>query len=172
MQLTPITTSEHIDLAATWLAEERNYRWLDFGSGVQRLGAASLKIMAQKDAHALRLFTGDEEQVPIGVVGLSNVDRNFKTATIWIALGEKRFSMKGYAQRAASEMLTFGFQELGLRAITAWAVECNHASVRIIERLNFRPMGRQRQCHYIEGRVYDRLWFDLLASEHYEGRHV
>ena len=28
------------------------------------------------------------------------------------------------------------------------------------------PMGRQRRCHWIEGRVYDRLWFDLLASEH------
>jgi hypothetical protein len=29
-------------------------------------------------------------------------------------------------------------------------------------------MGRLRQCHYIDDRVYDRLWFDLLASEHEE----
>ena len=69
-------------------------------------------------------------------------------------------------------MLTLGFTELGLHAVNAWAVECNHASVRIIERLNFRPMGRQRQCHVIEDRVYDRLWFDLLASEHKEMEYV
>ena len=46
-----------------------------------------------------------------------------------------------------------------------WVVEGN-PSVRALERLNFRYIGRQRQCHYTDGRSYDRLWFDLLASEH------
>ena len=116
----------------------------------------------------VRVFTADDGATPIGVVGLSNVDRSFKTATIWIALGEKRFSTKGHAIRAAANMLNLAFTELGLHAVNAWAVECNHASVRIIERLNFRPIGRQRLCHYIDGRAYDRLLYDMLASE-FEG---
>ena len=44
----------------------------------------------------------------------------------------------------------------------------HNQSLRIIERLGFRFIGRQRQCHYIDGRPYDRLLFDLLASEHQE----
>jgi hypothetical protein len=38
----------------------------------------------------------------------------------------------------------------------------------VLERLKFRFYGRQRQCHCIDGRFYDRLYFDLLASEHRE----
>jgi RimJ/RimL family protein N-acetyltransferase len=168
MQLMPINTPELIDLVATWLAETRNFQWLDFGNGVQSPSPASLMIMAQRDTHVLRAFTADDGRSPIGVVGLSNVDRRFKTATAWIALGDKRFSTKGYVLRAGEKILTLAFTGLGLRAVNAWAVECNHASVRIIERLNFRPVGRQRQCHYIDGRAYDRLLFDMLASEHRE----
>ena len=167
MQLMPIDTPELIDLAAGWLTDKRNYQWLDFGNGVQSLSPISLKIMSQKDIHVLRAFTSPEGQ-PIGVVGLTNVDRNFKTATIWIVLGEKQYSLKGCALYAASKMLTVGFKELGLNVALVWTVECNHASARIIKRLNFRQIGRQRQCHYIDGRPYDRLLFDLLASEHKE----
>jgi RimJ/RimL family protein N-acetyltransferase len=168
MQLMPIATPELINLVAAWLADKRNSQWLDFGNGVQSPSPASLRIMVQKDIHVLRVFTDDGGRLPIGVVGLSNVDRNFKTATIWIALGERRFSMKGHALRAGVGMLELGFAELGLQAVNAWAVERNHASVRAIERLNFRPIGRQRRCHYIDGRAYDRLWYDMLASE-FEG---
>ena len=63
--------------------------------------------------------------------------------------------------------MTLAFGDLGLHTINTWAVEHNQ-SVRVIERLGFRFIGRQRQCHYIDGRLYDRLLFDLLASEHRE----
>lgn len=165
MQLLPLNTPELINTVADWLGRPDNYRWLDFGNGVQRVSAASLKIMAQKDTHVLRVFTADDDRTPIGVVGLSNVDRNFGVANTWIALGERRFSAKGYAARAVSKIVTFAFGELNLNAVQAWCVECNHASARIIRRLNFKPIGRQRRCHRIDGRIYDRLWFDLLPSE-------
>lgn len=171
MRLIPIATPEQVTLVAGWLADRRNYEWLDFGAGVRSLSAASLKFMVQKDLHALRLFTCDVDDMPIGVVGLSNIDRAFKTATIWIALGEKRFSAKGYALRAGAAMLDYAFGELGLGAVNAWAVDCNHASLQLMRRLKFQPIGRQRQCHRIDEHVYDRLWFDLLASEHAANRH-
>jgi hypothetical protein len=51
--------------------------------------------------------------------------------------------------------------------INTWAVDHNQ-SLRIIERLGFRFIGRHRQCHCIDGRLHDRLLFVLLASEHRE----
>lgn len=166
MRLLSLDSPELIDLVAGWLARKENYQWLDFGGGLQRVTPALLKVMAQRDTHFMRVYTNDDE-VPIGIAGLNSVDRNFRTATLWGATGEKSFRSRGYATFAGSKLLTLGFQELGLRAINTWAVEHN-PSIRLIERLNFRLIGRQRQCHCIDGQPYDRLFFDLLASEHRE----
>ena len=168
MRLLPLDSPELTRLVAGWLGEMSVYPWLDFGNGIQILTPALLKVMTQRDAHVLRVFTDDEEDRPIGVVGLSNVDRHFKTAMIWIALGDRRYGGRGYPARAASKILTVGFHELGLRAINAWTVERNVAVLRIFKRLNFQLIGRQRQCHSIDGVSYDRLLYDILASEHKE----
>ncbi len=165
MKLRPIETSE-IDLIAGWLGKKENYQWLDFGGGNQTLSAISLRVLTQRDIHVIRCFTSDTNDAPIGLVALSNFARNFGTATLWYLLGDKAYAAKGYTTRAVSETLTFGFTGLGLRAVNAWAVELNLSSIRILERNNFSLIGRQRQCHLIEGRVCDRLLFDLLASEH------
>jgi RimJ/RimL family protein N-acetyltransferase len=166
MKLLPLDSPERFALAAEWLGNYENYKWLDFGNGVQQVTPVTLKIMTQRDLHVVRLHTGDDGEVPVGIVGLTNVDRHFKTASLWGVLGRKRYA--GCTTRASSKLLTFAFTELGLCAVNAWTVEINVASQRALERLHFRHIGRQRQCHVIDGRTYDRLLFDLLATEHQE----
>lgn len=164
MKLVPLDTPERLKLVAGWLAQKENYQWLDFGDGRQRLSPEWLKIAIQRGTDVVRIFTSNDG-APIGVVALGHVNPDFKTANLWVVLGDKSFAGRGYASRAVSSMLTLGFRELGLHAISTWIVEHN-PSVRVAERVKFRPIGRQRQCHCIDGRAYDRLWFDLLASEH------
>lgn len=167
MKLLPLDTPEFIELAAGWLARKENYQWLDFGNGRQTLTAPLLTIMAQRDTHCLRAYTSDEDDTPIGLVGLNGIDREFGTATFWGMSGEKSFRNRGYSTIASSKLMTLAFRDLGLHAVNTWAVEHN-PSIRTIERIGFRFIGRQRQCHCIDGRRYDRLLFDLLASEHQE----
>jgi RimJ/RimL family protein N-acetyltransferase len=167
MQLLPLDSPEHIGLVAHWLTQKENYQWLDFGDGRQRVTPAWLKIAMQRGSYVLRLFTANDDETPIGVVGLGNLNPHFRTANIWVVLGDKSQAGRGYASRATSMMLTFGFKELGLGAIHTWIVEHN-PSIRVAQQVRFRPIGRQRKCHYIDGRAYDRLWFDLLAAEHEE----
>jgi len=167
MKLLPLDTPECIELVASWLALKENYQWLNFGAGRQIVTPALLKIMAQRDTHFLRTYTADEDDLPIGIVALNDVDRVNGTATLWGAAGDKSFRNRGYATHAGSKLLTLAFRELGLKAINTWVVE-NNPSLRVVERLNFRYIGRQRRCHCIDGRFYDRLFFDLLAEEHQE----
>ena len=169
MQLRPPDSPGLIQLIAGWLASKENYQWLDFGDGRQLVSPEWLKIAMQRGTMVLRVFTSDPDDRPIGVVGFTNVNPHFKTANIWVVLGEKSHAGRGYASRATSKMLALGFQELGLEAIHTWVVEGN-PSIHVARRVKFRPIGRQRRCHYIDGRAYDRLWFDLLASEHEEIR--
>jgi RimJ/RimL family protein N-acetyltransferase len=167
MKLLPIRAPCDFDLAAGWLAQKENYQWLDFGSGLQVLTPQLLRVMARRDAHVLRLYTGERDDTPIGIVGLNGVDATFRTATFWGVSGDKSFRSRGYSTYASSRLMSLAFNELGLIAVNTWAVEDN-PSIRTIERLGFRYVGRQRHCHVIDGRVRDRLLFDLLASEHRE----
>src|SRR5258708_664203 len=159
MKLLPLDTPEILDLVAGWLAQKENYQWLDFGTGRQIVTPALLKIMTQRDTHFLRAYTWDRDDRPIGIVGLNSVDRAFKTGTLWAVAGEKALSHRGDVSLA--------LRDLGLHVVNTWIVDRN-PSVRSLERLNFRFIGRQRQCHVIDGRPCDRLLFDLLASEHRE----
>lgn len=167
MQLKPLNSPEELRLVAEWLAQKENYQWLDFGDGRQSVSPEWLKIAIHRGTYVIRLFTPDHDDRPIGVVALSSINPYFKTANFWVVLGDKSYARKGYASRATSAMLTVGFTELGLQSIHTWVVEHN-PSIGVVERVRFRPIGRQRRCHYIEGRVYDRLWFDMLSSEHEE----
>lgn len=167
MKLLPIDTPEQVRLVAGWMSRKEIYQWLDFGNGRQILTPEWLRIASQKETEVLRIFTLDDDRTPVGVVGLTGVDRVFGTARIWVAAGETMFRARGHATRASSLLLTFGFRELGLNSINTWIVDHN-PSLRIARRLHFTPIGRQRQCHRIDGRACDRLWFDLLAAEHRE----
>ena len=166
VRLKPLDSPELIQTAASWLALKDNYQWLQFGDGRHVLTPQLLKILSQKDTHVLRVYTS-EDGTPLGIVGLEDVNRNFKTARLWVVAGEKKLCGRGYATQAVSKMLTLAFGELGLNSVNTWIVEHN-PSVRVAENVSFKFMGRQRKCHWVDGVAYDRLWFDLLASEHKE----
>ena len=165
MNVRPIQTHE-IERVAGWLQEERNSRWLDFGGGRKSVDAVGLKVMCQRPLHFLRVFTPDDEDRPIGIVGLSNVDRDFGTAEAWGVLGEKEYGRHDLTVRASAQLLEEAFRTLELRSIFAWTVEVNRGGQRLLERLRFRFVGRRRQCHRVNGRLHDRLLYDLLAEEY------
>jgi ribosomal-protein-alanine N-acetyltransferase len=167
MKLLPLEAPGVLDLAAGWLARKENYQWLDFGNGSRPVTPALLKIMVQRDTHLVRVYTSDTDDAPIGIVGLNSINRAVGVATFWGASGDKSFRSRGFGTLAGARFLTLGFRDLGLHSINTWVVEHN-PSLKIIERLGFRFVGRLRQCHQIDGRPYDRLLFDLLASEHHE----
>jgi RimJ/RimL family protein N-acetyltransferase len=157
-----------VDLLIAWLHCPDNYQWLDFGSGVQMLPPPAIKLMLQRDTNVIRVFT-DPSDVPIGVVGLSQIAASFSTAMLWYVLGDKRYSGQGYTSRAVGTLMSLGFAELALQSISAWVVERNAASIRILEHNQFRLIGRQRRSHVIEGVSCDRLLFDVLKEEHRPG---
>lgn len=169
MKLLPLDRPDLIALVSSWLSQEDNWKWLDFGGNGRPPTPALVKIMTQLDTNVLRVYTADDDITPIGVVGLNNINRTFKTATIWVVLGDKSYARRGYATRATSKLLTVGFRDLGLEAINTFACEDNaYSSPKMQQPLNLRFIGRQRRCHWIDGKPHDRLLYDILASEHKE----
>jgi RimJ/RimL family protein N-acetyltransferase len=151
---------------AGWLADVATARWLDFGDGTQTLTLPALALMAKRPAHLLRMFTPDGADEPVGLVAFSDIARTVGTARLWYVLGAREHAGRGLTTRAVSRLLGVGFAELGLVAVNAWVVDGNGASVRVLERNGFRLIGRQRRCHAMDGRRWDRLLYDLIAEEH------
>lgn len=164
MRLLPLADPVLIESACAWLADPCNARWLQFGDGTRPITPAALKVMTQRPAHLIRVFTDDTDR-PIGVVALGDIHPTFRTASVWVVLGDKALAGRHYGRRAMAECIRLGFEELQLRAITTWVVDANIPSLRMLHALGFRPIGTQRQSHVIEGRTHDRLLFDLLPGE-------
>src|SRR2546426_6144014 len=132
MKLLPLDSPELIELAADWLGKPENYKWLDFGNGVQTLTPVTLKIMTQREIQVIRAYTADHGDLPVGVVGLTNVDRKFKTASLWAVLGNKRYG--GSTTEAGDKNLTPGLTPLGLHAVHARSLETKPPAPRRLER--------------------------------------
>lgn len=154
------------DTAAGWLLEEHNARWLDFGMDTPALSPAVLKMMAGRDKHCIWVFGPAEERRPVGLVALSSVQRRFRTGELWFVLGDKHYGSRGLTTRAVERLIAYGFGALELRCIYAWTVEINRGGRRLLERTGFRFAGKLRDSHRIDGRWYDRLWYDLLPEEY------
>ncbi len=163
MYLFPIH-EDRLALVADWLGNPENFKWLHFGQGVQQLSGVSLKVMLAKKMHELRLF-GENPEKPAGVVALSDINKEFGSATLWYVLGDKSQSGKGFTTRAAKRMIAEGFDSLELESIYAWAVEENKPSVKVLTNCGFKYIGRRRKGHRIDGEYKDVLLFDLLAEE-------
>ena len=68
MKLLPLDSPELIQLVAGWLGKPDNYKWLDFGNGVQMVTPITLKIMTQRDIHVFRAYTANHGDVPAGML--------------------------------------------------------------------------------------------------------
>lgn len=163
MEVRPLEPSE-AGLVAQWLASEDIAKWLDLGDGgtVSPLG---LKIMMKKESNVFWTYTADDSDAPIGLVALSGINRKHQSAMFWAFMGEQGLVSRGYTSRASRKLLRHAFEVLGLRSVHAWVAEVNHPCLRMVSKLGFREMGRQRDCHLLDGRYVDRLWFDIVAAE-------
>ncbi|MDF5739929.1 MULTISPECIES: GNAT family N-acetyltransferase [unclassified Nostoc] len=71
---------------------------------------------------------------------------------------------KGYATEAGQVMLNYGFSVLNLPVIYGVVKPENHASIRVTERLDMKPIGRTNKYYGIE-----LLLFQLDAPEEWRG---
>lgn len=170
MELRPLAASK-ISTVAGWLNRRENYEWVSFANGLPIMSPARLEQMTQNEKHCLMVYGFNGAEEPWGLVALSNIDRIFKTALLWYVLGNKEFARYGHTSYAVYRLLRIGFFKLGLRAIHAWTLDINMASIRVLQKNGFRYIGKQASCHVIEGTPTERLQFELISAE-YDPRHA
>ena len=101
----------------------------------------------------------------IGNCGLVGIDRDNRTATFGIFIGEADCRRKGYGEDATRTLCRFAFEELDLRKIRLDVHAGNDDALKTYERVGFRREGILRQEVYRRGRALDVVRMGLLAAE-------
>lgn len=72
---------------------------------------------------------------------------------------------RGYATEAVRKIIRFGFEELGLHRIGAWAIADNVASTRVLEKVGMALEGRLRDREEFKGRYWDVVMYGIVRED-------
>lgn len=164
IELLPLQAT-HARMVSGWLADPRARCWLDLDSGRQEMDERSLFLMLTGRRCHARLTRVPGSDAPYGLVCLNDCANEMGSAGIWGVRGHYGASLPNAAVAAFLLQLANGFLELGREVIGSWVVEGNQFSVAMHERLGLRLTGRQRARHRMNGRLHDRLLFDITRAE-------
>ncbi len=91
-------------------------------------------------------------KVPIGTTAFHAIDFRNRAAVFGIMIGESNARGQGYGTEAASLMLDYGFNVLGLHSVSLTVAEFNVAGQRAYRKAGFRECGRLRERLWLAGR--------------------
>lgn len=154
---------DDFELVRPWFDDPETRKWL---KSVYRLGRYNrITHQLSLKQRSNYLCIGLVGNVPVGLVGLSQIDRLDRSAMVWYLTATNEMRGQGIATRLVNLILKEAFGPLTLHSLHASVVEDNIASCRVLQKNNFRCIGVQRESHSVGGSFHDRLIFDLLIGE-------
>lgn len=106
-----------------------------------------------------------EDERPIGIAGLMDLDAVNGSAELYVGIGEPSMRDHGYGTEAIGVLLDFAFAELRLHRVQLRVWDFNARARHVYERMGFRHEVRYREGHYRHGRYHDIHYMSLLADE-------
>lgn len=103
--------------------------------------------------------------VPVGTIGLLNIDRRNDKAEYYIAMGETAYKGKGVAKKASSLILRYGFERLGLNRIYLYTEAENLTAQKLFESVGFIREGLIRQDVFSHGKYVDCVTYGYLKED-------
>ena len=101
----------------------------------------------------------------IGETALFGINHADGTAMFGINIGLKAYWSKGFGTEATRLVLDYGFRFLNLYNIALITFSFNERAIHAYLKSGFKEMGRRRGSVLLNGRRYDNVYMDCLASE-------
>lgn len=160
-----------------WLADARTTRTLSFlapPSIAQEEAWFERAVAAQGRERWQFVVCRREDDRPVGVVGLDEIDLVNGSSPFGIFIGDAADRGRGYGSDAVEAVLGFAFGELRLERVWLDVFAFNDGAIRVYERAGFVREGVLRHALWRDGRWSDVVRMAILADEwrvHVAARH-
>ena len=156
---------EDIPLYQRWINDFGTSRMIGFSAGPMTLEQET----AWYDGAATGQYTFAIYEratgCAIGSCGLHEIEWPNRRTTVGIMIGEPEARGRGYGTEAMRLLVDYAFTAVGLHSVMLWVYEFNAAARRCYEKVGFREVGRRRESRWFNGRFWDEIAMDILASE-------
>ena len=158
---------EHIPLYLRWINDFTITRNLAVQPSPMTMEQEIAWYEQASTNHAEPMFTIYERSIgrAVGNCGLHEVDHRNRRAEVGIMIGEPDARGRGYGTEAMKLLLDFAFTVLGMHSVMLLVYEYNYPARRSYEKAGFREIGRRRESRWFNGRFWDEIHMDILASE-------
>lgn len=110
----------------------------------------------------------NEDDRPIGNLGLNNIRWKDRAAEFGITLGEADCRDRGYGSEATLLLLGYAFESLNLNRVQLGVWDFNLRAIRSYEKVGFVREGAQREYGFVNGRYADHITYSMLAREYFQ----
>lgn len=149
-----------------WLNDPDVNRYLESRFVRHRIEDVRTFVSAQLSSDAILMLGIRSRELDrhVGNIKLGPVNRWHGLGEIGIMIGDRDAWGKGIATEAIALMTRIGFEELGLRKITAGCYRSNTGSQRAFERAGFAVEAVRRAHFLLEGRPEDAVLLGCLRD--------
>ncbi|MEO6397848.1 MAG: GNAT family protein [Tepidiformaceae bacterium] len=157
---------EIVPFAHEWSNDPEVIRWL--GARYPRSRAMTATQIAESTFGPQLCVFGIDSLVdgaPIGWTGLHGEALENRSASLGIALGDKRRWQGGYGADAMRVVCRFGFEMMNLNRIHLEVFPENESAIRCYQRVGFTTEARTRDAIFKHGAFHDLIQMSVLAGE-------
>ena len=147
-----------------WINDQRNNQYLHYDLPLE-LEKTKKWFETVKDRTDRYDAVIEADGIPVGLVGLLNIDEKNKKAEYYISMGEHSYKRKGIAYNASVQILEYAFLVLKLNKVYLNVDSQNTAACVLYEKLGMICEGEFAQDLWHRGEFIDRKRYGILASD-------
>lgn len=157
-------TKEDIPSKVEWVNDSENNRYLhyDLPLEIEKTEKWYDRASMRADRYDATILS---DGVPVGLIGLLDIDQVNKKAEYYILVGDRGHKKSGVATAASRLILEYGFKSLGLNRIYLFTEVDNIPAQRLFEKVGFTREGVLRDDIMSHGRFADRIVYGILREE-------
>lgn len=167
IRLTAVSERDE-DEITNWFNDVKFLRYFDFVPAVpKRLSDIKSFLQGFYETNERCVFAArlKETDKIIGILGFDDIIWGSRVATLFIGIGDRRYTLCGYGKEALDLLLDYGFNELNFFRIQLFVLSYNKVAISLYESRGFKLEGSLRQFLLRDGRRYDLHVYGLLYED-------
>lgn len=150
-----------------WFNDEEVRKTLNVDFPISVIGTKKwLSSVSTNSTRRDFIICSKEDNMPIGYVGLVNIDYKNSKAESYLGVGNKRYWGKGHASEARRLILDYAFEHLALNKVYSYVWTENEKMKHINLKVGFKIEGTLRDDIYYNGIYRDKHIMGVLRNEY------